>query len=339
MKIINRISLSLLLIGLMTSSVFTQKPGSTSMQFLKVMPCARATALGDAFSAWASGADALFWNPSGVALTPNQEFTMTYISWIFDTKQYSVGYVKSLGNIGVLGLQFQYVDYGSFEEAVVVRPEIKYEFEPGITGREFKPYTYLVGLTYAKSLTDKFSLGVSAKYAHESLFDKSTVVTYEGNTVNTYADAVLFDFGVRYNTGFRTIQVAAAVQNFGPDFIYAEDKSHAPLQFRVGLAADFIGPNSLLYSDENERLGFALDLFQPNDFSQQVHTGIEFEFMHMIALRLGYKFNYDSEGFTFGGGINKTIDIMKLKIDYSYGVTGNYIIGNAHRISLGVELQ
>jgi hypothetical protein len=339
MKTRNQILFSLLVIGIMASSVYAQKPGSTSMQFLKVMPCARATALGDAYSVWASGSEALFWNPSGVALEQNQDFTMTYIGWIFDTKQYAVGYVKSLGDIGAVGLQLQYVDYGSFEEAVVVRPEIKNEFEPGLTGRKFSPYTYLVGLTYAKSLTEKFSLGVSMKYAHESLYDKSTVITYDGKTVNTYANAILFDFGVRYNTEFKTIQVAAAVQNFGPDFTYAVEKNHAPLQFRVGLAADIIGPNSLLYSDENERLGFALDLFQPNDFSQQVHAGMEFEFMQMLALRLGYKYNYDSEGLTYGGGIKKTLGGTKLTVDYSYGATGTYIVGNAHRISLGVELQ
>jgi len=31
------------------------------------MPCARATAMGDAYSVIASGADAVFWNPAGLA--------------------------------------------------------------------------------------------------------------------------------------------------------------------------------------------------------------------------------------------------------------------------------
>jgi hypothetical protein len=35
---------------LFSSSALSQKVGSTSMQFLKVMPCARATAMGDAYS-------------------------------------------------------------------------------------------------------------------------------------------------------------------------------------------------------------------------------------------------------------------------------------------------
>src|SRR3989304_8947416 len=61
---------------------FAQKVGSTSMQFLKVLPCARATALGEAYSVWASGAEAVFWNPSGLALIDGQEISTTYIDWL-----------------------------------------------------------------------------------------------------------------------------------------------------------------------------------------------------------------------------------------------------------------
>jgi hypothetical protein len=324
-------------IGIVASTAFSQKVGSTSMQFLKVMPCARATALGDAYSAWASGAEAVFWNPSGVALVKGQDFASTYVSWIFDARQYALGYAVSLGYIGALGAQLQYVDYGSFEEAVLTRPVIKNEFEPGLTGRQFRPYSYLAGVTYAKSLTDKFSLGVTFKYAHESLFDQSTVAISSDRTVNTYADAILFDFGIRYNTGFRTIQVAASVQNFGPDFSYAIEKEHAPLQFRAGVLADFIGPNSLFYAQENNRLSAEFDLFQPNDYSQQAHIGIEYEYIHTISLRVGYKYNYDNEGWTFGGGIRQTISNIQFAFDYSYGSLGLYL-GSVHRISLGVGL-
>jgi hypothetical protein len=312
------------------------------MQFLKVMPTARATALGDAYSVWASGADAVFWNPSGVALAQHQEFSTTFIQWIFDTRQYAFGYALPLGNIGALGAQFQYVDYGSFEEASASR--LKQEIDPGLTGRTFSPYVYLVGITYAKSLTEKFSLGVTFKFAHESLYDQNSIdviVDTSGTVrrVNTYGNAYLFDFGIRYNTGFRTIQVAASIQNFGPDFTYAVEKDHAPLQFRVGVAADFIGPNSLLYEVENNRLGLAFDLFQPNDYSQQMHLGMEYEFVQTLALRIGYKFNYDNEGFTFGVGLKQKMGNLRLAFDYSYGATGEFIIvGNTHRISLGVEL-
>jgi opacity protein-like surface antigen len=113
------------------------------------------------------------------------------------------------------------------------------------------------------------------------------------------------------------------------------------LQFRVGVAADFIGPNSLLSENQENRLGAAIDIFQPNDYSQQIHAGIEYEYAHTLALRIGYKYNYDSEGLTFGGGIEQVVSGIHLTVDYSYGSMGTYIgsFGNTHRISLGVELQ
>jgi hypothetical protein len=334
--------ISLCVASVLVSTAVSQKVATSSMQFLKVMPCARATALGDAYTALASGAEAVFWNPSGVALVRNPEFSTTYIVWIFDARQGAFSYATPLGDIGALGVQIQYVDYGKFEEAVLYAPDIKSLPYPGLTGREFHPYSYLVGVTYAKSLTERFSTGLTFKFAHESLYDQSSVTVTDvskgiDEQVNTYGNAYLFDFGMRYNTGFRSIQVAAAVQNFGPDIKYALEKNHGPMLFRVGATADLLGPNSLLLPLEDSRLGVAFDLFQPNDYNQQAHMGMEYEYAHVLALRVGYKYNYDSEGMTFGVGLRQTFSGMKIVLDYSYGSLGTYL-GGAHRLSLGVGL-
>jgi hypothetical protein len=324
------------------SVALAQKVGSTSMQFLHVMPCARATALGDAYSVWASGAEAVFWNPSGVALVENQELSSTYIDWIFDTRQGAISYAASIGEFGAVGLQIQYVDFGEFEETSTAAPYIKNPDAPGMTGRTFRPFSYLLGLTYARSLTDRFSTGISVKYAHESLFSGQTVraMVSQGvyEEVDTWADGLLFDFGVRYNTFFRSIQVAASVQNFGADVKYAKESSPVPLLFRFGIAADVVGADALLIRQEDNRLSVAFDLFQPNDFGQQAHLGVEYEFAGTVALRGGYKFNYDYEGLTVGGGLKHTVGSVRLLLDYSYGSIGTYL-GSVQRISLGAQLQ
>jgi hypothetical protein len=298
--------------------------------------------MGEAYSVLASGAEALFWNPSGLALVENQEFSSTYINWIFDTKQGALSFAGSLGEIGAVGLQIQYVDFGEFEETSVEAPYIKDPNQPGMTGRTFHPFSYLVGATYARSLTDRFSMGLSVKYAHESLFGGQTVSaqvssgSYEN--VKTWAGGVLFDFGVRYNTGYRSVQIAAAVQNFGANVRYAKESSPVPLLFRFGIGANVVGTDALLLQDDDSRLTVAFDLFQPNDYSQQAHAGVEYEFAGALALRAGYKFNYDYEGLTLGGGIRHTLGSVRLSLDYSYGSIGTYL-GNVQRISLGAGLQ
>jgi hypothetical protein len=237
----------------------------------------------------------------------------------------------------------QYVDFGEFEETSTAAPYIKNPDAPGMTGRTFRPFSYLMGVSYARSLTDKFSVGVSAKYAHESLFDGHTVTAmvsqgvYE--SVKSWANGLMFDLGVRYNTGFRSIQIAATVQNFGANVEYAKESSPVPLLFRFGIAANVIGGNALLVSsEEDNRVSVAFDLFQPNDYAQQEHLGVEYEFAGTLALRAGYKFNYDYEGLTLGGGLQHTLGSVRLSLDYSYGSIGTYL-GNVQRISLGANIQ
>lgn len=323
-------------------SLHAQKVGTTSMQFLKVIPSARGTGVGEAYSVWAEGADALFWNPGGLAAVHRQEFSLSYIDWLFDTQQGAFSYARSLDLWGAVGLQIQYVDFGVFEETTNDRPSISNPDAPGMTGRTFRPFSYVVGISYARSLTDKFSLGLSMKYARESLFDGQyvTAMITQGQleSVKTWGSGLLFDFGIRYNTGYRSIQLASAVQNFGADITYAKESHPAPLLFRFGVAADLIGPQALFVSGEqNNRLGVAFDIFHPNDYSQQIHVGVEYELASFIALRAGYKFNYDVDGLTLGGGITHTIGGMPLSLDYSYAPMGVYL-GGVQRLSLGMRI-
>ena len=113
---------------------YGQKVGSTSMQFLKVMPCARATALGDAYAVWATGAEAIFWNPAGLAELDKPEISTTYTNWLFDSQQGAVSYAQMIEGIGAFGLQFQYVDFGEFEESSNERPYINDPERFGLTG-------------------------------------------------------------------------------------------------------------------------------------------------------------------------------------------------------------
>jgi hypothetical protein len=333
-----------------------EKAGTTSMQFLKVMPCARATALGDAYSSVAIGAEALYWNPAGLAWADKKEISLTYINWIFDSKLYDFAFGMPLGNIGSIGFQLRYVDYGTFEEAIANNlTAYPGQDLPYLTGKTWKPYDFLFGLSYARKVTDKFSFGLSVKYAYESLYDQNEVSSYAmgstGGVDNTYTldtrrDVFLFDAGFRYYTGFRTVYIAASVQNFGPDVAYKTSakttRYPAPLSFRLGASADLIGPNSLLSEQSNSRLGIMFDIFLANDADQQEHIGLEYEFANTFAVRLGYKVNYETEGLTYGAGIHQNLSGIKLSIDYSYSAMNAMIsdyVGNVHRISLGVEIQ
>ena len=340
---------TLLLLTVSIGQLQAQKVGTSSMQFLKVMPTARATAMGDAYVSLATGADAVFWNPAGLTTMQNHEMSSTLTMWLFDTKQVALAYGLPMGDWGSIGFQFQYIDFGTMQEtrgdvADLVRPAqgIPY-YNPGLTGRSFTPYSYLTGFTYAQKFTDKFSAALSVKYAMESLWSEQSVTivnptTGEIKSYKTYADVVLFDFGMLYNTGFRSVKIGVSTQNFGQQITFAEKAHPAPLAFRLGVSANIFGSEGLLFQDDMNRLTLAYDLFQPNDYKQQMHIGAEYSFSELLALRGGYKVDYDTEGLCFGGGVHTDLSGWPISVDYSYGKMSEYL-NTVHRISLGVQFR
>jgi hypothetical protein len=336
----------LLLFGFTHTEIQAQKVATSALQFLKVMPSARATAMGDAYAAMAWGLDAAYWNPGGVAGITSHEFNSTYTMWLFDTKQYALAYGLSLEGLGQFAFQFQMTDIGEIRETRVDMVGSDFWttgiYNDGYTGRTFEPLSWLIGVSYAKKLTNEFSVGLTMKYVYESLWSgKSITITNAFNQpheVNTYTRALLFDFGMRFNTGYKSIQIGAAVQNFGADIKFANEEYPAPMTLRLGIKSDLMGQNGLLYESQNNRISVDYDMIQPNDYSRQAHLGLEYSLWESIALRAGYKFNYDSDGLTLGAGVNGEIAGASLSFDYSYGDMGEFL-GNVHRISLGVKLK
>ncbi len=327
------------------SDAVAQKVGTSSLQFLKVMPDARGTAMGDALSSIATGANAAFWNPAGIAHAEAIDVTGTVTMWMFDTQQHAVAVAVPLDDWGTVAVQLQYADYGSMpvtrvDALRIVGSGSDVYYNPGLTGETFSPYSYLIGVTYAKQMTDKFATGVTVKFINESLWSSSTTtyVTAGGasETVNTFARLLLFDFGLQYNTGYKTVRVSASVQNFGPQVKFAKEGFPAPLAFRIGTASDIVGSNGLLSESAESRVTVAYDLFQPNDYKQQMHLGMEYAFSDALFLRAGYKFMYDNDGATAGAGVRQVLAGMPLSIDYSYGSMGDYLPA-VHRISVGVQ--
>lgn len=349
MKNTNRLTLGVLLLTIWMGQLHAQQVGTSSLQFLKVMPTARATAMGDAYVSLASGADASFWNPAGLSKIQNHEFTSTLTLWLFDTKQVALAYGLPMGDWGNLGFQFQYVNFGTMKESradaveLVVPAVGEPFFNSGLTGRSFTPYSYLIGLSYARASTDRFSIGATIKYVKESLWSDEVItivnpVTGEATNYKTYASIVLYDFGMMYNTGFRSVQLGVSVQNFGPQVKFAEVAHPAPLAFRLGISANILGSESLLFTDGMNRLTVAYDLFQPNDYQQQMHVGAEYSFADVVAVRVGYKVDYDSEGLTYGAGLLTALSGMPVNLDYSFGKMSEYL-NSVHRISLGVQFR
>lgn len=296
-----------------------EKVGTTSFQFLKVMTDARSTAMGEAFSSVARNSAAVFWNPGALTYVGGTDMQVSYVDWLLDTKQMSVALARNFGNFGAIGLQGIMVDYGSFEETRVENLGFVGEvYNPGVTGRSFRPSALVVGASYARALTDKFSFGLTAKVVHEDLYLETKTV-------------LAFDAGLLFDTGYRTLKISAVVRHFGREVKYVDKSYPMPQTFTIGISGYLLGrDNFLLFPSEHHRILLSYDLSHPRDYDQQHHLGFEYSFNDLVFIRGGYKFNYDEEGLAFGFGLRAA----GLRFDYSYADFGEFF-RSVHRFSVG----
>ena len=93
---------------------YANGPGTTAASFLKIGVGAKASAMGEAFTALASDGTSLYWNPAGLSELKAKELSATYNSWLEEIKQ---GYLSftfpTRGGTG--GVGSNYVDMGKIE--------------------------------------------------------------------------------------------------------------------------------------------------------------------------------------------------------------------------------
>ena len=85
-----------------------------------------------------------------------------------------------------------------------------------------------------------------------------------------------------------------------------------------------------------DQLLFSVDATHPRDYPEQINVGAEYTLINLVAIRMGYMFNNDENGFTAGFGIQQTIGGISAGIDYAYAPFG--IFGNVNRFSIQLSL-
>jgi hypothetical protein len=174
---------------------------------------------------------------------------------------------------------------------------------------------YAVGLSYARSLTDKFSVGVTLKLIDE---------LYEDERSSGWAA----DVGTNYDTGFRNFKISMVITNFGPDMTFISDGYPLPINFRFGGSID------VLEGDQHRGV-FAIEAQHPSDNLEKYNAGFEYGYRDRYFLRVGERFNYDEGTFSVGAGLKLPLDKLQMRIDYGYQDMG--LLQQAHRFTLNLK--
>jgi hypothetical protein len=306
--------LPLAVLLLLPSLSFGQaKVGTAGAKFLQIGVSARAIGMGEAFLGVSDDASALYYNPGALSLLTKKEVAFTHVDYPAGIHYEFVGAVLPVPSLaGTVGAAFYMLGMDNI-------PVTNYKYPTG-TGQTFTSSDYAFGLSYSAGLTDRFSVGVTAKYITQLL------ATYK-------ATGWAADLGTYYDTGFRNFKICMSIANFGPDMTFISDAYPLPIDFRFGTAIDVV-------QTESSRLTAAFQASHPNDNLEKYNVGFEYWFNDMVSLRFGKKFNYDyykktdfSGGLTFGAGARIPISTHRLSVDYAYQDLG--YLDSVHRFSFG----
>lgn len=307
------------------------KLAQSTMNFQLVSISPKASALGDAFYSLGTGAESIFYNPSGIVdMNSTLDVSLNYTGWIADINYLGAALAYNLGNFGTVGFSVLTVDYGEIIGTSLVDPSQQANYPAGYidNGPVSNVGAYSVGLSYAKAISQQFSIGGTIRLAGQNLGTNSFV---DGTNRDNNATKLVFDAGVRFKTDYKGFIFGMALRNFSSNIKREEVDEQLPLTFTMGGVIDILQFFSESKSNE-EALMFALDFLHSNSYSERINLGLEYRFLGMVALRGGYQTNRDVASWSGGIGVNTTVMDSRVEVNYSYSKME--IFDNVNRISL-----
>ncbi len=315
------------------AQVGLNKLAQSTMDFLSVSLSPKASGMGDAYYAVGIGAESIFYNPAGLSES-NKTFNVVieYTQWIADINYLAGAASWNLGNYGSVGISLLSVNYGTIY-GTSLNPNTGSSLGYIDNGTLNNVNAYSFGLSYAKAISEKFSIGGNVRIAGQNLGSNNfyTGSGYAG-AVNNNATKLVFDAGIKYYTGYKSFRFGMAIRNFSSDIKREAIYEQLPLTFTLGAAIDlldFINPEH----STKDALTFAIDFLHPNNYSERFNIGAEYKLLGIFALRAGYQTNRDVQSWSAGVGFNSTVANKDVEVNYSFSKID--IFNNVNRLSVG----
>ena len=312
--------------------------GTRGANFLEIGVSARAMALGNAYGALADGADALYWNPAGIAKNPRFTAIVSYNDMYGDFGlQHMYGAVTVPAGEGAWGFSIVSFQSGDMTRTTEAFPE---GGDPTF-GDTFEWTDLAVGLSYGRQITDRLNVGMTVKYARSGINDASA---------NFFGG----DAGIQFRTGLLGTTLGAAILNLGSsgefsgplirstivaaNELFPTDRTlpinldtrawEMPTLFTFSVLWDLVGsPEALLAPNPDHVVLLMTDATDGIDTSVMGRIGLEYTFRGLFSVRGGKFFlNEDNADFRrFGHGLTGGLGVAiplgsssSLKVDYAY---------------------
>jgi outer membrane protein OmpA-like peptidoglycan-associated protein len=280
--------------------------GTSAFQFLQLGVGARPAAMGEVFAGVAHDANAVYWNPAGLAGMQRDELSMTHALWLEDITYSNAVYARhALG--GTIGAAFNILNTGSIQKAD----------NTGLRLAENYSMSDMLGLvSYAREWGD-LALGANLKYI-SSRIEEESASSYAADVGALYGGLRLWG---------RPLTAGLAVQNLGAKVKYVSEENPLPVITRAGVALqvfkNLLVASDLVYTEKNASLRGGAE------YTRRLGALV-------LAARAGYKSDTVKElgalsGLTAGMGVK----LGDYQVDYAWNSFTD--LGVTHRISLAMR--
>jgi hypothetical protein len=300
----NLAAAAVLALLLPAAAVAAGNPGDAGLLFLRLGMGTREAAMGGTGVASTDGAAAAYWNPARLAFAGGgTSFLLQQQKWL-QSFDYTAVALTHHGSFGVVGLTFA----GFFSDKIE-----RYGAEPvGVPEGTFSPYDLAFGASYSRALGEELAIGLQAKLVYEKIdIYSGTVLLYD----------LFFAWNLRHLPG---VSVGVAGTNLGGQMKINQEPFNPPKAVNVG--ASWTPQAGTL----RERLTVAGDVGFYNDGEEKAHLGGEVKVVPELALRVGYRFNYENQGLTAGVGFRHG----SFGLGYAFEDIGDSALDPGHRFSL-----
>lgn len=277
--------------------------GNEPFSFLFLDANARAAAMGGSYTALASDANALLYNPAGLGRVPSHEATFMHNQHFEGVTQEYAAYAGPAG----LGASLNFLNFGP-------TPRTTRSNRTGVGADGVRLTDLSAALGYGRAVGESLALGAGARYIRE---------TIGGIAAGGFAA----DLGALYEPGWlEGLRLAAAVQHLGAPVRFQSARENLPLTPRVGAAYSF--------SPAGQLTTVSVDLSRTRTERPVYAAGVETVIAGALALRAGFNSRNDagpavSAGF---GGRYRSV-----AIDYAMVPYGD--LGLAHRVSITLRWE
>lgn len=316
------------------------KTGTTAATFLEIPVGAAAVGMGQAFVSVAGDASTLYWNPAGISGIMQSQLYAAHTVWLAGTSFDYAALVLPIGGIGSFGLSFTSLTMPDMSVRTVELPEG--------TGEFFSAGDMAIGLSYALTLTDRFSIGFTGKYIQQKIWHESaTGFALDASTMfrtdllnGMVIGATISNFGTsmqmqgRDTRTFTRVDPTKTGSNDQIPYDIEMNSWDLPLFMQIGVSTNVV-------KNDQFKWLVAVDAVHPNDNYESVNAGTELSYQDFIFLRAGYSslFQQESEGgLSLGVGINSgnLLGTTGVKFDYAYRNFGR--LENVHVFAVSLKL-